>query len=95
MGFYEGRIEMASQKDRPLGLGKDLWDKLETAQGHSFVSDDMCTWADSEVLAFVNANLMHAPLEGATPVQMQESIHRAFHYVVSIWLQQQGWRSPR
>ncbi|NUO65542.1 MAG: hypothetical protein HOQ34_18410 [Gemmatimonadaceae bacterium] len=38
-------------------IGKRLWDDLETAQGQSFVSDDMASWPERKVLAFVRANL--------------------------------------
>lgn len=38
-------------------LGDELWQKLETAQGQSFVSDDMRDWPDGDVLGFVRSNL--------------------------------------
>lgn len=42
------------------GLGKKLWEAVETAQGRSFVSDDFCTMPDQEVIYFCLSQLPSA-----------------------------------
>lgn len=41
----------------PKTLGKKLWKELETAQGYSFVSDDMCYWEDERIIEFCLSNM--------------------------------------
>lgn len=43
-------------------VGKKLWAEVETPQGFSFVSDDICNWPDEQVVDFVKRNLANVRL---------------------------------